>query len=476
MSAEMKGKLETYEGGSVLPPGVHDALIRANNPEPEAQGGDDFDPEWFLCQTAVTLVGKFYYKEELKVGDGPYGKYCSFSLRTKKLKNGTPRTCFFYVKVWGNDLIALLERLPNETFIKVTGDLETWRNSTYIRARTIMPLLNLDQHVEELKQKEMAARMDNDSESMEEIRIAREAIGDIARRARGIVDSADGEGYAEQVREERSHPAAPEVYRAEEHRRNESPARQEETAPVRHREEAPPASARTAPQSEPKTTAEGDEKIMSAKEDLSYILDVLESMQDFDTEDDLVEKEKGEDTTDIDALLSRYAKKKTDAEDEEDEEDDYEEEDDEIDDDEKDDLRVSVVDADRGKVERVEERRLSDFRREERERLEEEERKERTAAARLRELETGAFKSPKKVSSDLPDDEELAALRRERARIERERLRAEEEAEMRRLERERSAREAELDRRERSSRPPEPSREREEDRPRRRSAFSRGRR
>jgi len=283
-----KSKIETYEGGSVLPPGVHDALIHGDEPD-KTDEPREFDPEWYLCQTSVTLVGKFYYKEELKVGDGPYGRYCFFSLRTKKLKNGTPRTCFFCIKVWGNDLIALLERLPNETFIKVTGDLETWRNSTYIRARSITPMLNLDQHVEELKQKEFLARMENDAEAMEEIRVAREAMRDVVDKARSVINSASGTGWAEMTGEveevKETSPSRPSALQ-----RPLLPERESaESAPV----VSEPARMPPAPRGEEEATKNlpGDEKkedesIMSAKQDLAYILDVLEDMEEYEDDDD----------------------------------------------------------------------------------------------------------------------------------------------------------------------------------------------
>ena len=287
MSSE-KSKIETYEGGSVLPPGVHDALIHGDEPN-KTDEPQEFDPEWYLCQTSVTLVGKFYYKEELKVGDGPYGRYCSFSLRTKKLKNGTPRTCFFCIKVWGNDLIALLERLPNETFIKVTGDLETWRNSTYIRARSITPMLNLDQHVEELKQKEFLARMENDAEAMEEIRVAREAMRDVVDKARSVINSASGTGWAEMTGE---------VEEVKETSPSRPSALQRPLLPERESAESAPVVSepvRISParggeaeitKDLPRDEKKEDESIMSAKQDLAYILDVLEDMEEYEDDDD----------------------------------------------------------------------------------------------------------------------------------------------------------------------------------------------
>lgn len=347
MSSE-KSKIETYEGGSVLPPGVHDALIHGDEPN-KTDEPQEFDPEWYLCQTSVTLVGKFYYKEELKVGDGPYGRYCSFSLRTKKLKNGTPRTCFFYIKVWGNDLIALLERLPNETFIKVTGDLETWRNSTYIRARSITPMLNLDQHVEELKQKEFLARMENDAEAMEEIRVAREAMRDVVDKARSVINSASGTGWAEMTGE---------VEEVKETSPSRPSALQRPLLPERESAESAPVVSepvRISParggeaeitKDLPRDEKKEDESIMSAKQDLAYILDVLEDMEEYEDEDD--------DDTSI-----TEGKKTTHSSDDDDDDDynDYEDEDEEEEDDPAagsgrtgDEVKVSVIETNRGEV------------------------------------------------------------------------------------------------------------------------------
>lgn len=336
MSSE-KSKIETYEGGSVLPPGVHDALIHGDEPD-KTDEPREFDPEWYLCQTSVTLVGKFYYKEELKVGDGPYGRYCSFSLRTKKLKNGTPRTCFFYIKVWGNDLIALLERLPNETFIKVTGDLETWRNSTYIRARSITPMLNLDQHVEELKQKEFLARMENDAEAMEEIRVAREAMRDVVDKARSVINSASGTGWAEMTGEVEE---TKEAYatRPSALQRPMLPERENmESAPV----VSEPARMPPAPRGEEEATKNlpGDEKkedesIMSAKQDLAYILDVLEDMEEYEDDDDDDDDDDYNDYDDEDADLAAPGDR-TDNE-----------------------VKVSIIETNRGEVKRTSETTLA---------------------------------------------------------------------------------------------------------------------
>lgn len=152
-----KWKLETYADGSVIPPGVHDAYLPEVTEEKNVEK-DEFDPECFLCAVSVKLVGRFYYKDELKKGDGQYGKYCSFSLRTKKLRNGRAQTAYFYVKVWGDSLVALLENLPNETFVEVSGDLEKYRNSTYIRARTITPMLDLEKQMEDMRKKAAETR------------------------------------------------------------------------------------------------------------------------------------------------------------------------------------------------------------------------------------------------------------------------------------------------------------------------------
>ncbi len=401
MSAEGKGKIETYEGGSVLPPGVHDSLIKSSEPEPEEE--QDFDPEWFLCQTAVTLVGKFYFKDELKIGDGQYGKYCSFSLRTKKLKNGKPWTYYFYVKVWGNDMISLLEKLPNETFVKVTGDLETFRNSTYIRARTITPLLNLDQHVEELKQKEMFARMENDGAAMEETRIAREAIGEIAQKARTIVESADGDGYAEMPDSSKNmRTDEPRFFRGTPER---SPDREKE--PFRRNTGINNGTGGE------KNGTEGDDKVMAAKEDLAYILDVLEDMEDFDSGEDIEKEEK--DTAsklDVESLLSRLAKKDTEDEqseedgDEDEDDEGYDEDDEDEEEEEKEDRRVTMVDMRKGKAEQVQNGTLSSFKRKYDKKTPEEEENEERFQKTLDVLGMKEKKSvPKRNENDEPGRE-----------------------------------------------------------------------
>ncbi len=185
----------------VLVPIVPDTLHDEENGKTR-QLSEVFDPEWYICQTSVSLIGKFYFKDELKVGEGEYGKYCSFSLRTKKLKRGVPWTSYFYVKVWGDDLVTLLQQLKNETFIKVVGDLEVYRNTTYIRAKTIIPLLNTRQMIEEIKTKEALAMVNKDTEQLNEMQLAQKHLRSISDEVQKTIQQESGNGTGILQREE----------------------------------------------------------------------------------------------------------------------------------------------------------------------------------------------------------------------------------------------------------------------------------
>lgn len=185
----------------VLVPIVPDTLHDEENGKTR-QLSEVFDPEWYICQTSVSLIGKFYFKDELKVGEGEYGKYCSFSLRTKKLKRGVPWTSYFYVKVWGDDLVTLLQQLKNETFIKVVGDLEVYRNTTYIRAKTIIPLLNARQMIEEIKTKEALAMVNKDTEQLNEMQLAQKHLRSISDVVQKTIQQESGNGTGILQREE----------------------------------------------------------------------------------------------------------------------------------------------------------------------------------------------------------------------------------------------------------------------------------
>jgi hypothetical protein len=185
----------------VLVPIVPDTLHDEENGKTR-QLSEVFDPEWYICQTSVSLIGKFYFKDELKVGEGEYGKYCSFSLRTKKLKRGVPWTSYFYVKVWGDDLVTLLQQLKNETFIKVVGDLEVYRNTTYIRAKTIIPLLNARQMIEEIKTKEALAMVNKDTEQLNEMQLAQKHLRSISDEVQKTIQQESGNGTGILQREE----------------------------------------------------------------------------------------------------------------------------------------------------------------------------------------------------------------------------------------------------------------------------------
>jgi hypothetical protein len=185
----------------VLVPIVPDTLHDEENGKTR-QLSEVFDPEWYICQTSVSLIGKFYFKDELKVGEGEYGKYCSFSLRTKKLKRGVPWTSYFYVKVWGDDLVTLLQQLKNETFIKVVGDLEVYRNTTYIRAKTIIPLLNARQMIEEIKTKEALAIVNKDTEQLNEMQLAQKHLRSISDEVQKTIQQESGNGTGILQREE----------------------------------------------------------------------------------------------------------------------------------------------------------------------------------------------------------------------------------------------------------------------------------
>jgi hypothetical protein len=201
-SAERKLSEHFKDQDGILVPIVPDTSEIEGKHASKEQLLPAFDPEWYICQTSVSLIGKFYFKDELKVGEGEYGKYCSFSLRTKKLKRGVPWTSYFYVKVWGDDLVTLLQQLKNETFIKVVGDLEVYRNTTYIRAKTIIPLLNAQQMIEEIKAKEALAMVNQDAEQLDEMRLAQEQLRSISDEVQKTIRQGSGSGAGLLRREE----------------------------------------------------------------------------------------------------------------------------------------------------------------------------------------------------------------------------------------------------------------------------------
>jgi len=259
-----------------LEPDAEGNLLPVMKPEQdERDDEEDFDPEWFLCQTSVSLVGRLHIKDRLKTGEGMYGRQCFFSLRTKKLAGGRPITNYFMIKVFGNDMVSVVEKLPNGTFIRVTGNLERWRDTTYIRAQSIVPQLDLEKQAEEMMRRHVEENAGDPENGDAEAEMVRGALGRLAEKTREVVDVGFGDGGG--ILSGGKKPDEKSGYG--EKNRNEHPGRN--TPPPETEKRRPVADDEGRDDDE-----EGDERIMSSKEDLAYILNILEEMEENDGDDE----------------------------------------------------------------------------------------------------------------------------------------------------------------------------------------------
>jgi hypothetical protein len=178
----MSGLSPARRGGN--PDGLDEPL--------ETVSGKDLDPreeaELYLYRRSVTIVGKYHFKDVLKVKEGQYGEIAMFSILIKhKTKRGI-RSGLLYVKTFRKHLIRFLRELPNDTFVKVYGDLDIWLGKVCINAKEIMPVFDVGQVMEETSDIADEAASDMLPEDREEIEALRNSIRHLPGQDGVVVD------------------------------------------------------------------------------------------------------------------------------------------------------------------------------------------------------------------------------------------------------------------------------------------------
>lgn len=100
---------------------------------------EDDELQYLWCYVnQVSLQGRLYFKDEIKVDDTTISnKVASFNLLIKKkTKNGVKRHRI-YVKTYNKDIIEWLTHQEVGTWVKVEGRLEAASNKTYVNATSI---------------------------------------------------------------------------------------------------------------------------------------------------------------------------------------------------------------------------------------------------------------------------------------------------------------------------------------------------
>lgn len=152
---------------------------------------DDFQPgsgdadfvdkpgEDLFYDNTVTLCGRLHFKDTLKISHGTFGDFASFQLLVvRKRPEGKESKHYLYVKVFNPSFLETLSQLPLHSFLKISGQLESFNGRMYINARQIFLLPGVDKMRDEIEEyRKSRASSDVQSEI--------ELSGDIMEKIRG---------------------------------------------------------------------------------------------------------------------------------------------------------------------------------------------------------------------------------------------------------------------------------------------------
>lgn len=64
-----------------------------------------------LYDSSVEITGRFYYKDELKIKEGNFGPYASFSILIEKPRKDKIAKHYIFTRVYGDKLVEKLKRI-----------------------------------------------------------------------------------------------------------------------------------------------------------------------------------------------------------------------------------------------------------------------------------------------------------------------------------------------------------------------------
>jgi hypothetical protein len=97
-----------------------------------------------LYDSSVEITGRFYYKDELKIKEGNFGPYASFSILIEKPRKDKIAKHYIFTRVYGDKLVEKLKRIKKGTFIRVLGELESSFGGTYVNVKVLTPVSTVE--------------------------------------------------------------------------------------------------------------------------------------------------------------------------------------------------------------------------------------------------------------------------------------------------------------------------------------------
>ena len=98
------------------------------------------DADILVYDNAVEITGKLHFKDELKVKTGEFGPMASFAILIEKPKKNRMWKYYIYAKAFGDSLVEKIKRIQKGTFVRIIGELETYKMSMYINVKIITPI------------------------------------------------------------------------------------------------------------------------------------------------------------------------------------------------------------------------------------------------------------------------------------------------------------------------------------------------
>ena len=98
------------------------------------------DADILVYDNAVEITGKLHFKDDLKGMTGAFGPMASFAILIEKPKKNRMWKYYIYAKAFGDSLVEKIKRIQKGTFVRIIGELVTYKMSMYINVKIITPI------------------------------------------------------------------------------------------------------------------------------------------------------------------------------------------------------------------------------------------------------------------------------------------------------------------------------------------------
>lgn len=187
--------------------GAEESTLRRSSRDTDNDSGKLLctDAERCFMKNSAVLRGKLYYKgDNIKTWMGQHGEYASACLYIERQKpDNSISKHFLYFKAFSQDIVSKLKMIPKGAFIEIVGNLEVFDSKTYINAKNVMILSDLDKYTQEIEEHVKVRDSEEVSEEIESSKNIMKRIRDDGQKLiEGLFDATPVELERESVDDE----------------------------------------------------------------------------------------------------------------------------------------------------------------------------------------------------------------------------------------------------------------------------------